>query len=683
MNSTSLLLALLHLGAPSQSEAPMLQPFSAERSWQVQRLGAPTISSDGTRVVCSVTRFDMEESKGIADLWMWSIYGGAGRRLTTQASSDGSPQFSPDGKRVLFVSKREGDKAPQLYVIPIDGGEAERVTRVPTGVAQPLWFPDGERIAFLTRVWPDLATFEEQGKRLEEREKSKSTARAWEGAPVTAWDQWIDDERELHVFAIALAGGEPEALTLGTGLQLPRSSVQFESALYAISPDGRELAFTADSSPAPSRTNLDLYTLTIGEKVARNHTADNEAADAVPSYSPDGRWLAFARQRIRGFYADTRRLALLDRASGALRVLHEDWDRSADGLVWAPDSSRLYGAIDDAGTVRVHELPLDGAPRPLTGSSSVSALAISSSEPAVLVGLRQSFLEPPTLVRIDPASGEETKLSATNDELLRGTDLGSFESVTFTGARGAPVQMWVNYPPGFDRKKRYPLFLLIHGGPHNAITNGMQFRWNAQVFGSWGFVTGWPNFHGSSGFGQAFADSINPRQDELPYQDVLAAARWFTTQPWIDADRMGAGGGSYGGYLSSILLGREHPFKALIAHAAVYNLYTQLAADYGTEVPRFGSFWTSPEREADFRASSPHHGAGNFATPTLVIHGARDYRVPLNHGLELYHTLVQRGVPARLLYYPDENHWVLSPQNSLTWYREVRAWLERWVLALK
>jgi dipeptidyl aminopeptidase/acylaminoacyl peptidase len=284
---------------------------------------------------------------------------------------------------------------------------------------------------------------------------------------------------------------------------------------------------------------------------------------------------------------------------------------------------------------------------------------------------------PPTVVRIDPKSKRVEALSRVNDALLAGTDFGRYESVTYTGADGRPIQMWVTYPPGFDRSKKYPLFLLIHGGPHGAVTNAMQFRWNAQVFSSWGYVTAWPNFHGSSGFGNAFTDSINPYWDDLPYRDVIGAADWFAGQPWIDAERMVAGGGSYGGYLTSVILGRPHPFKALVAHAAVYNLYTQIGADYSYEVPRYGPFWADGQEQV-FRQVSPHYAAANFRTPTLVIHGQRDLRVPVNHGFELYHALQQKGVPSRMLYFSDENHWVLKPANSLVWYREVRSWLDRY-----
>ena len=669
------ILASLALAAATVATAQERVPFSAERSWEIQRIGGPAISPDGKTIVAPVTRYDLKDNKGLTDLWLWSTDGKVERALTTNPASDSSPLFSPDGQSLAFVSQRNGDTAPQLYVMPLAGGEATRVTNVPTGVAQPMWFPDGKRLAFLSRVWADLDTMDKQAARQKERADNKSTAQAWDGGPIYYWDTWLDD-RQLHAFSVGVEGGEPANLTVGTGLELPRSAVQLESPLYDISPDGKELAFVADSNPASNVTNLDVYTVDVGGKAATNLTRANEANDGVPLYSPDGRWLAFAQQRTKGFYGDIRRLMLLDRRGGSVReVVGDAWDRSADGLVWAPDSKRLYGAIDDQGSVRVYEITLDGKTRRITGEETFSSLAIGE-EGGVLVGLRQTFTEPPTVVRIEPKSGKVTKLSRINDALLAGTALGTYESVTYTGADGKPIQMWVNYPPGFDKSKQYPFFMLIHGGPHNAITNAMQFRWNAQVFGSWGYVTAWPNFHGSSGFGNAFTDSINPYWDDLPYRDVIAAAEWIKQQPWIDANRMVAGGGSYGGYLTSVILGRPHPFKALVAHAAVYNLYTQVAADFGIEIPRFGSFWT-PEQQAVFKQISPHYGAADFNTPTLVVHGQRDLRVPVNHGIELYHALQQKGVPSRLLYFPDENHWVLKPANSLTWYREVKAWFDK------
>jgi dipeptidyl aminopeptidase/acylaminoacyl peptidase len=670
------LVAALAIAAALPSLAQTGVPFSAERSWQVQRIGGPAITPDGRIIVAPVTRYDMTENKGLTDLWLWSADGSVQRALTTNPASESSPVISPDGKSIAFVSQRNGDVAPQLYLMSFSGGEPSRLTNVPTGVAQPKWFPDGKHVAFLSRVWTDLDSMEKQAARQKERADAKSTAQVWEGGPIYFWDTWIDD-RQLHVLSVGLEGGEPVNLTAATGLELPRTAVPLDSPQYDIAPDGREIAFVADSDPAINVTNLDVFTLPLDSTQAVNRTAANGASDGAPLYSPDGRWLAWGQQRIKGFYGDLRRLMLLDRRSGATRqVIGDEWDRSVGGLVWTPDSKRLYGTIDDAGSARVYELPLNGSPRAITGDEGFASLALAT-QAGTLVGLRQTFIEPPTLVRIDPKSKKVARLSTINDALLAGTTFGSYESVTYPGADSKPIQMWVNYPPGFDKSKKYPLFLLIHGGPHNGITNAMQFRWNAQVFSSWGYVTAWPNFHGSSGFGNAFTDSINPYWDDLPYRDVIGAADWFAKQPWIDADRMVAGGGSYGGYLSSVVLGRPHPFKAIVVHAGVYNLYTQVAADYSFETPRFGPFWT-PEQEAVFKQVSPHFGAGNFNTPTLIIHGQQDHRVPVNHGIELYQALLEKGVPARFLYFSDENHWILKPGNSLVWYGEVRDWLEKY-----
>jgi dipeptidyl aminopeptidase/acylaminoacyl peptidase len=661
---------------PATAATPAKQPFTIERSWQIQRLGNPVVSPDGARIVAPVTRFDLKEDKASTDLWMWNADGSGQRAFTTHVGNEGAPAFSPDGRFIAFTAQREDDKAPQLYLMPVDGGEARRLTTLATGVQSPKWFADGRRIAFVSRVFADLP-LAEQGKRIDERAASKMTGQVWDGGPVTAWDRYID-ERQFHVFAVDVGGGAPQALTLGTGLELPRSAVQGTDSLFAVSPEGTELAFVADSNPAREDANNDVFTVAIpasGAVSAKpvNLTGDNPASDGSPLYSPDGRTLSFIQQRIEGFYADKGRLMLRERRSGATREMYADWDRSVGEYLWAPDSRRLFGAVDDAGTVRAYEFPLSGEPRAITGAASFNGLALAKN--GLMVGLRQTFVEPPTLVRIDAGSGRATKLSTINDELLANTDFGTYESVTYTGANGQQIQMWVNYPPGFDRSKKYPFFMLIHGGPHNAITDGMAFRWNAQVFGSWGYVTAWPNFHGSSGFGQAFTDSINPEWAEKPYQDVIKAAEWFAAQPWIDKDRMVAGGGSYGGYLTSIILGREHPFRALVAHAKVYNLYTQYAADFATEMPRFGGFWEEGNDEV-LRRNSPHYHAANFKTPTLVIHGQTDLRVPVNHGLELYQTLLMKGVPSRFVYFPNENHWVLKPQNSVFWYQQVQKWFQ-------
>ncbi|MCL4837875.1 MAG: S9 family peptidase [Thermoanaerobaculia bacterium] len=665
-------LAGLLLAAAASAAAPAAagpQPLTPETLWKLARVGAPALAPDGSAAAVAVTRYDLEKDKGFTDLWLVPTAGGEARQLTTHEASDSSPLWSPDGKWIAFQSKREGDDEGQIYLLPVAGGEAKRLTRVPTGAFAAKWFPDSQRLAFVSWVWKDLDGWEAQAKRAKERKESKVSARVWDRPLVSWWDHFVDD-RDPHVFSISIAGGEPTAITLGTGYSLSQAEPGADA--YDISPDGAEVAFAADLDATGVDSNFDIFVVPAAGGAARNLTADNPGDDGGPLYSPDGRSLAFGRQTLKGFYADRVRLVLHDRQAGTNRVATEAWDRSVGGLVWTPDGAALYGAIDDAGTTRIYRIDAaSGEPAPVTAERSFSSLALSA-DGGTMVALRQSFVEPPTLVRLDPATGAATQLSTFNDELLAGVAWGAYESVTYTGARSEPVQMWVHYPPGFDRTKRYPLYLLLHGGPHNGVTDAWQPRWNAQLFAGWGYVVAWHNFHGSSGFGQAFADSINPLQSELPYEDTILAAEWFARQPWIDAERIAAGGGSFGGYLASVLLGREHPFQTLIAHAAVYNWYTQYGSDYGAGRRRHGEHWERPEI---WQTSSPHFGAGHFDTPTLVIHGQLDMRVPVNHGFELFNTLQNRGVKSRLVYYPDENHWILKPNNSLHWYATCREWL--------
>jgi dipeptidyl aminopeptidase/acylaminoacyl peptidase len=674
-----LALGLLAATSPALGETTANQPgpLTPEILWQIQRLGGPELSPDGRWAVVTLTRYDMDTDKAASDLWLVPTTSGEARRLTAHESRDGGAVWSPDGKWIAFESRRGDDETTQIYLIPTTGGEAQRLTTVPTGAGSLRWFPDSQRLAFISRVWTDLwtadASWDAQADRLKERQDSKVSARTWDQAPASYWDHWLDD-REPHIFTIGITGDEPHPVTLGSGWHLSRQTPGRGS--YDIAPDGQEIAFAADIDQTGIDSNYDIFVIPATGGEARNLTLDNPAGDTSPQYSPDGRYLAFQRQTLKGFYADTRRLVLHDRRSGTSTVVTGDLDRSVSTLAWAPNGRAAYMAIDDAAHGRVHRIDLPaGKVTPLTREHTFSSLALSA-DGKVLVGLRQSFVEPPTLVRIDTRTGQPTQLSTFNDDLLAGVDWGRYESVTYRGANDAEIQMWIVYPPDFDASQPWPLYLLLHGGPHNGIGDTFHWRWNAQIFAGWGYVTAWHNFHGSSGFGQEFTDAINPLQSELPYVDTIKAAEYFAGQPWIDRQRMAAGGGSYGGYLASVLLGREHPFQTLVAHAAVYNWYSQIAADYGASKRRFGEFWDAPEQ---FKTSSPHYGAGNFATPTLVIHGQLDYRVPLNHGLELFNTLQKRGVRSRLVYYPDENHWILKPNNSLHWYGEKRTWLAEFI----
>lgn len=643
--------------------------LSAERLWEMKRIGNPTISPDGRWVVAPVTHYTVEDDKSHTNLWLFATDGSVERPLTQHGSAAGQPVFSPDGSKLAFVTRREGDEAGQIYILPItQPGEAQRLTEVPTGVSAPRWV--GQHIYFISNIFPGQ-NWDEMAKTLADRRRSHMSAHTWNALPFSSWDRWLDESREAYIFRIPANGGDIQPVSKQSGLQLPRSGQS--TAHYDVAPDESLIAFVSDTNSDDLNPKLDIYLVAPGATDARNITPDNDAPDTNPMFSPNGRLLAFATQRIKGFYGDNRRLSIYDVRRDRAEVVSEAWDRSADGLIWAPNNRGLYGTIDDAGTRRVYFIGTDGTPRQITNETDYTAISIS--ENGTLVGLNNSFLYPPRLHVINTRNGNARRIDSINDDILSQVTLGTYESVTYQGYGGQDIQMWVHYPPNFDPSKKYPLILLIHGGPHNAITNGFHFRWNAQTFTSWGYVVAWHNFHGSSGFGNDFTDSINPDWMTRPVVDTQKAAAWFAEKDWIDPTRMAAAGASYGGYLSSVLLAKEHPFNTLVIHAPVYNMYSQMAADFAVHSVRFGNYWD--EGNTIYKDISPHYLAGDFRTPALIIHGQLDYRVPVGQAFELFRTLQSRGIESRLIYYPDENHWILKPNNSLYWYAQVREWIEK------
>ncbi|ABX51412.1 peptidase S9 prolyl oligopeptidase active site domain protein [Shewanella baltica OS195] len=649
----------------SSAFAEQGKPLSAELLWQLKRIGSPIVSPTGEHIIAPVTEYDLKADKGSTQLWRFD--GKHNRAITAKGLRVSEPVFSPDGKFLAFVSQRNEDEASQIYLLPMDGpGEAQRLTDIPTGVNSIKWV--GKHLYFISNIFPNQS-WEEMKTQLTTDTDNKVSAHQWNALPYSQFDHWLDERRQAHVFRIPAKGGNVENITQPAGHELPRSDQS--SASYDVSPNERWIAFNVYGSENKVDPKIDIFLATIGGNKAENLTADNQAPDLNPSFSPNGKTLAFTRQKIPGFYADTSRLMLLDIDSRKLTTLTSDWDRSVSQFSWTPDNKGFYATVEDAATNRIYSIDAkNGKVKAITEATDFSQPAIGKD--GELIATNQSFLYPARLVSINPRNGKIERLENFNDDILKDVDLGTYESVTYKGYQGKDIQMWVHYPAGFDRSKKYPLFMLVHGGPHNAITDGFHFRWNAQTFASWGYVTAWPNFHGSSGFGQEFADSINPDWKTKPLEDVLKAADWFKQQSWIDSDRMVAGGASYGGYLTSIILGQPHPFKALLIHAAVYDMYAQMASDFAVHSTRFGYYWDNPEL---YKAISPHYFAANFNTPTLVSHGQLDYLVPATQGFELFHTLQSRHVESRMIYFPDENHWIMKPNNSVYWYNEVKKWM--------
>jgi dipeptidyl aminopeptidase/acylaminoacyl peptidase len=659
------------------------RPMTPEDLWAMERVSDPRLSPDGRWVVLTVARYSIAENLGASDLWVVPADGGAApRRLTWSTASsagqrsDSSPEWSPDGTRIAFVSKR-GDSPAQLCVLPFtQGGEARPVTSLPVAVQDPRWFPDGRRIAFLAATWPDLDDdWDEVRQRAEEHKNDKTQAKTGDTRLLRYWDSYRTDGRRNHVFAADLETGTVTDLTPGLAREMDLFS---PTESWDLSPDGLEIAYSANATDPPYRTlRYDVYVQPVGRPgEARDLTAGHPGWDTRPRYTPDGRAIVFGRNRRVDVDPDFVRLARYDRQSGEIRELAPQWDASPDGWTFTPDGTTIVCTAQDRGRTHAWSLPSGGgAPRLAARGGVIGGLSAGAGK---LVFTRCS-LTSPAEVFLTPLADRESEpkaLTSFNAERLAGLDLGTVSETTFTGGGGDPVHLLVVHPPGFDASRKWPLLQLIHGGPHGAFQDEFHDRWNAALFAARGCVVALVNFHGSTGYGQAFAESIVGDHAGLPFADVMKATDHLLAQGFIDERRMAAAGGSYGGYLVNWILGHSDRFAALLTHAGVYDLMGQFASDdtWGRPGNYGAAPWTDPER---LDRSSPSRFARDFKTPTLILHGEKDYRVPVTQGINLYGVLQGKGVPARIVVFPDESHWVLKPQAALLWWKEVFAWLDR------
>jgi dipeptidyl aminopeptidase/acylaminoacyl peptidase len=671
-----LLVGLLALGSVAVAADP--RPMTVDDLWNVKRLGPPSISPDGRWCVVEVTTFDTEKDDSTSDLWLLSTDGKEQKPLT-HAGKNSGPKWSPDGKLIAFTSKRGTDEFPQVYVISPAGGEARKLSDLPTAASGLKWAADSKRVFCIGWTWPDSPDDADHKKREKQLKDGKRKGVVIDDAVYRYWDKWLYDGKRPTVYAIDAATGKHTNLLLGTGKHLPPTQPSEND--YDVSPDGSELCFVAETAKDPGTDfNSDLYTITLGGKgegVIKNITTDNPASDTNPVYSPDGKSIAFLRQTTKFFYADRQRLMVIENGSKP-RELTEDLDRSAQNPKWEPKGDGIAFEAEDAGYVRVFFESVDKALR-VSHTTDFSSRSIDFDKVGDRsVSVRNSFNEPPTVNAHGPLTNKPIKIAFFNDEITKQWKLGKVELTKILGSGDALVPMWVFYPPDFDPKKKWPLVQMIHGGPHNGIMSEFSFRWNPHLWAARGYVVAVVNFHGSSGFGQKYADSITGDYATKPMTDILKATEWFEPQPWIDKTRMAAAGGSYGGYMVAYLNGHTDKFKAYVCHAGVYTYHGQMASDVVKGRERsLGAFpWADLEKVDQQTAQ---RFAKNFKTPTIVLHGEKDYRVPITQGLEHYNTLRQKGVPTRLVYFPDENHWILKPQNSKLWHKEVFAWLDRYI----
>ena len=665
----TLIFACLGFGpAPASS-----RPLTFADFIKIKRVTDPQPSPDGRWIAYVVTVMDRDANRGDSDIWLVPAKGGEPRRLTSSPAADSSPRWSPDGKKIAFVSGRSG--TPQIWMLPLDGGEAWQVTRLSTGASGPIWSPDGKRLAFVSSVYPDAADDEANRKKAEAWETGKVKARILDSLFFRYFNAWRDGTRS-HVFVLNLDGGAPVDVTPGD-YDAPPMDLGGNPD-YAFSPDGREIAFVRNVDPDLKKglgTNNDVFvTPSAGGPITAVTTS--KANDNSPRYSPDGRYLAYKAMARPGYESDKLDVMLYDRASKKAVKLTAGLDVSADELFWSLDSAALYFTADDRGRTALYRIAAAGgkADKILDGRTFAGVSLLPDGSTFVM--LDQAMNRPADVWTYDAAAKHAARITDTNAALLAGLEMNPAEEFWFEGAAKDRVHGWLVKPPAFDAAKKYPLVLLIHGGPHGPWKDEFHYRWNTQMFAAAGFVIGEVNFHASGGYGQRFSDAIVGDWGGKPYQDVMKGLDYLLARyAFLDKTRVGAAGASYGGYLINWIEGQTYRFVCLVSHDGVFDLRSMWGSTeelWFPEWEQLGTPWTSPEQYAKW---SPSSYVKNFKTPMLVVHSQNDFRVPLEQGLQLFSSLQRMNVPSKLLYFPDEDHFVSKPQNAELWWKTVLDWL--------
>jgi dipeptidyl aminopeptidase/acylaminoacyl peptidase len=663
--------ALSRVHAPRNAKG---RPFTADELWKLARVGRPAPSPDDAWLAVPVTTYDMEKNVGVTRLWRVPLDGSEPWPLTSAEGSASEPRFSPDGRRLAFARKKDPKEKPQLHVLSFDGGEPEKLTDLPLGVWDPRWLPDGKRIVFLSGIIPDAGGVEETKKRLEEREKDPVQAHVTEDRVYRFWDRWLTTGEFPHLFVIDLQTKQLTDLTPGS-----RRWFDFmePSGHYDIAPDGSEIAFAANATEPPyDLLRTAIFTVPTSGGEVRCLTPDHTADDSRPRYTFDGKSIVYGRQSDPFFYADRVQLVLRDRRTGEEKELAPTWDRSPSDWRPLPDGALVVQAEDRA---RVKLFRLDpGAQAPVEITSEGSSSSFEIGGNGAIYFLRDALSGPAEVARCGRDGKGFTRVTSFNPELEREIALGEVQELEFEGHGGKPVQGFVVLPPGFDAARKWPLVHMIHGGPHGITGDQFHYRWNPHLLAAQGYVVACVNFHGSTSWGQEFARCIQGSHGDQPFEDVMRLTDALVATGYVDEKRMAATGASYGGYLVSWIEGNTDRFRCIVNHAGVYDILTQYASDVtqGRHKSYGGEPWDGLENVDRW---NPARYAKGFVTPMLVIHGERDYRVPVSNGLECYGVLKAKGVAARLVYFPDENHWVLKPRNAILWWREVLDWLERFL----
>jgi dipeptidyl aminopeptidase/acylaminoacyl peptidase len=665
------------------------KPFTFEGMMSLKRISGPAISPDGKWVLFAAVDVDLKENRKISHLWLVPTAGGPARQFPGSPAGESGGRWSPDGKSYLYLSAAEGGS--QVWVSGFDSasgmpnGAPKKITSISTEADGAIWSPDGKNIVFASEVFPGCADDSCNKFSDQERASSKVKATIFEHLLFRHWNHYSAGKRS-HLFVVPAEGGVAKDLTPGDH-DVPPFSLGGQDP-YAISPDGQEVAFTSNwDEVGATSTNNDIFVVPItgGEP---KKLSTSPGSDSTPLYSPDGKWLAWRMQKRAGYESDRFRLVVYDRKSGTITNLTEAFDQWVETIAWSPDSKYIYFTSENKGEAPIYRLDVAAANAPVS-AAGIRANAIQeiargvndelsvTADGKTLVFTRLSVQAPNEVYKMDLDSKKAEELSHLNDATLANVAMQPVESFWFAGAGGTKVQGFLVKPPRFNKEAKYPVKFLIHGGPQGQWGDEWSYRWNAELFAADGYVVIMINPRGSTGYGQAFVDGVNKDWGGKPYIDLMNGLDYAEkTYPFIDKDRECALGASYGGYMIDWILGHTNRFKCLVSHDGMFNTESAYGSTEELWFPEWEFGDTPWANREGYRKWSPHLFAAQFKTPTLVVHGQLDFRLDVSEGFQLFTTLQRLKIPSKMLYFPDEGHWVLKPQNSELWYKTVNGWVD-------
>jgi len=669
-------LAAALLSIASSAFAADTHPFNVQDMWSMKRIADPQVSPAGKSVLFTLRTTDFEANKGRTDLWVVGSDGNGLRQLTSNPAADAGGRWSPDGAWIYFTSSRSGSS--QVWKLAVAGGEAVQVTNLPLDVSNLVVSGDGAHIAFSVSVFPGTS-IEESAKKVADKTASKATGQVYSSLFIRHWDTWADGRRS-HVFVMPSNGGAAVDVMKNMDADSPSSPFGGPEEI-AFTPDGKSVVFSAKNVGREESwsTNFDLFLVPIDASAApRSITEANKALDTRPVFSPDGKqlaWLAMARP---GYEADRQGIMVTSWPDGKVREIAPKWDRSAESMLWSKDGKTMYVVATNLGNQSLFSLDVaKGDAKAIQSWGWINSIAGIAGKKVIF---DMDHLRSPSEIYAASSDKDMQQITKINADLLASVRMGEPEQFSFKGANNDEVYAWVVKPADFDPNKKYPVAFLVHGGPQGSMSNHFHYRWNPEIYAAHGYAAIVVDFHGSTGYGQAFCDAIRDDWGGKPLEDLqkgLDAA--IAKYSYMDKDNVVALGGSYGGWMINWMAGQmPDRFKAFVCHDG--NLDERMAY-YDTEelwFPEWDHMGTPWENPAGYSKHNPIDHVDKWKTPMLVIHGGLDYRVVATQGMSTFNLLQRRGIPSRFIYFPDENHWVLHPANSIQWHNEVLAWIDQW-----